>query len=164
MPSFQFTNEDVPQFELLKSGNYGFEVVGADVGISNSGKTNGCETLSLKVKFFSDKEFKKPLAQWTERLTFPQLTGTDEKTVNLNKFLNGVCNMFVKCTNMKAAPGQDITLDPSSVIGLRGVCNVTQVKNERSGEMQNRVKTWLTDKEKFPRNEPSKIDSEDANW
>lgn len=164
MPSFQYTGDDVPQFELLKSGNYGFEVIGADKGISNSGKTNGCETLSIKVKFFTDNEFKKPVAQWTERLTFPQLSGRDPKTMDLNKFLNGVCNMFVKCTNMKAEVGEEITLEPETVIGLRGVAHVTQVKNERSGEMQNRVKTWLTDKEKFERNAPSTIDEADTAW
>lgn len=146
MPKHQFTEEEVPQFEMLKPGDYCFEVAGFESGISNKGRTNGCETVTVKVKFFTDRTFSKPMAQWSERLTFPQ---TRDK--ELNQFLGGLLNMFKKCTNMHGNVGEEVEFTEGTVLGLRGVAKVKQEKRSDNGEMTNRVDRWLTDKEKFPR-------------
>lgn len=146
MPQFTYTDEDVPQWELLKTGDYYFQVVGFDEGIANKGKTNGCPIVTMKLRFFTDRTFQKPVAQWTERLTFPQTGDRD-----LNKFLGGLLNMFAKCTNMRIVVGEEVDFNEGRCIGLRGVARVRQEKRSDSDAMTNRVDRWLTDKEKFPR-------------
>lgn len=146
MPSFNYTDEEVPQFELLKLGEYPFEVVGFDSGLSNKGRTNGCETATVKVRFFRDEKFDTPIAQWSERLTFPQTRDSD-----LNKFLSGILNMFVKCTNMQATVGEDLEINEDNCIGLRGIAKVKQEKRNDNGELTNRVDRWITTGKKFAR-------------
>lgn len=157
MPKYQYTEEEVPQFELLKPGDYPFEIVGFETGIANKGKTNGCETVSVKTKFYSDKTFKTPVAQWTERLTFPETSNKE-----LNSFLQGTLNMFVKCTGMAPKPGDELEFTERRCLGLRGIARVSQEKREDNGEMKNRVKIWLTDKEKFPQRVISPIEDDEA--
>lgn len=156
MPKYQYTEEEVPQFELLKNGDYHYEIVGFETGIANKGKTNGCEIVTLKVRFFTDRTFEKPIAQWSERLTFPETQSDD-----LNKFLQGTLNMFAKSSNMPRTPGAELDFSERTCIGLRGVARVSQEKREDNGELKNRVKLWLTDKEKFPQRVISQIEPED---
>jgi len=145
MPKFQRTTDEVERFELIKNGYYPFEVTGYEQGIS-TGKTQGCDYVGLRVKFFTDATFTKPIGMWTERLTFPQSMDRE-----LNRFLTSVLNSFAICTGMHGEVGQEVEFTEGAVIGLRGVAYVKQVKRKDSGELTNRVDRWATDKEKFAR-------------
>lgn len=149
MPKFQYTEEEVPKFEVLKNGDYHFEVVGFATSLGK-GKVNGCDVVELKVKWFADRTFSKPIAQWTEYLTFPQTQDKD-----LNRFLGGMLNMFAKCTGLSVEPGQELELNERTCLGLRGVAAVhRRTKKDKEGKPigeTNQVDRWLTDKEKFPK-------------
>ncbi len=141
MPKAIFTGDDVDRFELLKPGDYAFEVIGYEAGLSNSGKTSGCEIVTLKLKLFSDATFSKPVAVLSDRLTFPGTGGRD-----LDRFLNAQLNMFAKCTGLAGAVGEAIEYSEAACVGLRGWLRVKQVKSEKTGNMMNRIDFFRTDK------------------
>ena len=166
MPKFVYTEEEVPQFELLKPGNYAFEVVGYESTLG-SGKASANAKLRLKCRFFnypaagpvSAIDWKKPVGQRTEELMLPipREDCVTKEAIDRNVFFGGTCNMFVKCTGMVAQPGQEIELDGASVLGLRGICYVGYEKptsGAHAGETFNRIKSWCTDKPKIARNVP----------
>lgn len=149
MPKFTFTNEDVPKFTLLPKGKYQYEVIGYDLGISNGKKSNGCQTMELKIVFFID-DIK--AAQWTETLIFPE--APEEKT---NLYFRGKINMFVKSSGLlidgkPPTPNQPIDFDAEMVIGLRGWAQVDQkpgMKNPQ--DLFNFVDEWLVNEPKLPK-------------
>ncbi len=161
MPKFTYTGEDNEQlkFELLKAGDYPFELVALDTGFSTGSKTRGCEQAELKLKFFTDATFTKPLGQWTETLTFPDDSIRDKDT---RKFLTGRLNMFAKSTGIFADVGDAIEIDEHSV-GLRGwAAVVIEARRDRDGKnvidpntnkqsFRNKVDFYRTDKPKLER-------------
>jgi hypothetical protein len=160
------TTDEVQQFELLKHGSeWPFEIVNSETAIApqNAGKIRGCDQTELRVKFFTDATFTKPVGMWTENLTFPH-DGTDADTA---QFLRGMINAFIKCTGIASGPGVEVDLSPKSVTGLRGWAKVKVRRYERKGEEKgkgtgeaNQVSNWLTDREKFPRNTPPAVESD----
>src|SRR5689334_9355087 len=105
MPRYTYTGEEnaqLPKFELLKAGDYPFEIVGFDTGFSKGKDTKGCDNVELKTKFFHHDNgvvnWEKPVAQWTETLTFPDDSVRDR---DVRKFLTGRLNMFAKSTGME---------------------------------------------------------------
>lgn len=148
MPGFTFTDEDVPQFELLPKGKYRYRVIGVEFGMQNSGKTNGCAKAELKLRWFNDKE--EPVAQWTENLTFPE---TRDQSLNL--FLTGILNMFVKSSNLliegqPPKPNQPVDFTEEMLMGLQGWAMVGQIpRRDKPDEKYNNVDRWLTDQPKL---------------
>ena len=51
MPTFTYTNDEPPRFELLPPGDYAFEIIDCDQGMGSK-KTASCAVLSPKLKFF----------------------------------------------------------------------------------------------------------------
>jgi hypothetical protein len=165
MPKFTFTDEDVPQFTVLPKGKYQYEVVGFDLGISNGAKTNGNDTMELKLLFFVD-DIK--AAQWTETLIFPRddkdcITKEQKDT---NQFLRGRVNMFTKSANMlidgqPPAKNQEVEYTAETTIGLRGWAQVDQKAGTKNPEKKfNYVDIWLTGEEKLARNVPAAAEEE----
>lgn len=143
-------NAENKTFELIANGDYPFEIVGVDFGISNGGKTSGSDTMELKVAFFKDKTFETRVAQWTEYLIF-------------HKTCEWKIDVFTKCANMLVggkAPDHQTEVDYSeaTLLGLRGWATVRSHvpdsdKNKPAGEQRrfNHVEMWITNKEKLAR-------------
>lgn len=162
MPGFKYTEEEVPQFTALPKGKYRYQVVGFDVGISAGKKSNGCETMEVKLLFFDDKGVK--AAQWTETLILPQTNDQDT-----NRFLSGLINMFVKSSNLlidgrPPAKNQDIEFTAETVVGLCGWALVdSRINSNDAGKVAaeqrryNHVDRWLTDAEKLPKHVETEV-------
>jgi len=163
MPKIAFTTTEAPLSERLK-GDYVFEVIGVDFGISTSrGVTNGSDLMELKLKFFADATFSKPLAQWTETLYFHE--SCDWK----------ICQ-FLVCANFKVGgrifqKGDDTELTTENVVGLRGWASVSpemsnseeeKKKPEAERKRYNRVQVFITNKEKLAPNQPAKSAAKDG--
>lgn len=158
MPGFTFTNEDVPEFTLLPKGKYRYEVLDADFGIQSGGKTNGCAKAELKLRWFSEDDL--PIAQWTENMTFPETQDKD-----LNQFLTGRLNMFVKSSNLlidgqPPAPNQPIDFTREMLAGLCGWAQIDQKPSTKNPQNKfNYVDRWLTDMPKLPK----RVETEEEN-
>lgn len=130
------------EFQLLPDGDYIFEVVSVDVGISTGRKTAGSEVIDLKCQFFN-KDGKR-LGQWTESLIFHQSCAWK-------------VSVFTKCANMlidgkTPSDGAEIDYSPETMLGLRGWCSVGHHSSATDAtKVYNDVKAWLTNKEKLPR-------------
>lgn len=154
MPTLKFdAKAESIQFELLPNGDYPFEIVAVDVGISTGRKTGGSDIVEMKVSFFADATFTKKRAQWTEDLIFHPSCAWK-------------VSVFTKCANMlldgKTPPdGAELDYSADTMIGLRGWATVgfdihSEDKNKPVIEQRryNKVVVWLTNKEKLPRNTP----------
>lgn len=163
MAAFIPTNEEVERFDLLAVGYYPFEILDVDTGLGK-GKTSSNTALSLKLKFYADKELTKPVGQWTERLTLPLPPDEclSKESQDLNRFFQGSCNMFVKCAGVKFEMGKPIELDASTLVGCRGICHTGHKLKQNSPKDAPKtadywfsyVDRWPTDQQKFPRNTP----------
>lgn len=144
MPKTTFKTPEPPLNERL-NGDYPFEVVACDFGISNSkGKTNGSETMELKLKFFRDATFEKPVAQWTETLYFHESCDWKVHQFSL------AANLQVEGRLVKV--GDEIEYTENMVIGLRGWATCMPEKSTTDASKEyNRVKVFLTNKEKLPK-------------
>lgn len=168
MPKFTYTEEEVPVFELLKSGPFAYEVVGFEQGIQNGGSTNGCDKVDLKLKLFTDATFTKPVGQFTKLLIFPQ-TGKPDT----DRFLQGGLNMFIKSAGIEAAVGGEIELDEHTCMRRRGWCHVTQkqvIRNKvpqfidgdpKRPEMRNEIDRFITDRPRIER-AAAKVETDEA--
>jgi hypothetical protein len=147
MPKTKFdAKAESTQFEMIPDGDYPFEVMACDFSISTGNKTAGSEVMEVKVRFFKDSTFTKPMAQWTESLIF-------------HPSCDWKISVFTKCANMLVdgqlpADGAEIDYTAEAVVGLRGWATVrnkpsTQDKDKR----WNYVAAWLTTKEKLARRE-----------
>jgi hypothetical protein len=148
MPKTTFKTPEPPLNERL-NGDYPFEVVGCDFGISTSkGKTNGSETMELKLKFFRDATFAQPLAQWTETLYFHE--SCDWKV-----------HQFMLAANLQVngrlvQKGDDVEFTEYLVIGLRGWATCLPEKDKSNAtddagrvKEYNRVRAFITNKQKL---------------
>lgn len=153
MPKLKFdAKAESLQFELLPDGDYPFEVVAVDFSISKGRATAGSDVVELKLRFFSDKTFTKRRAQWTEDLIFHENCAWK-------------VSVFTKCTNIlvdgKVPPdGAELDYSESTMMGLRGWATVRTEEYEKNGQRKkaNRVASFLTDREKLPRNTPPEDD------
>lgn len=167
MAKITYTNEEVPQFELLRPGPYAFEVIGCDVGIQNGGKTNGCDKIELKLALFTDATFAKKVGTISRLMIFPQTRDT-----GINSLLQGHLNAFIKSGGVEAAIGEDLELDEHSCLRRRGWVNITQKQVKRGGvpqfidgdpkkpELRNEVDRFITDKGRIER-APAAVEAED---
>ena len=142
MPKLTYSTPEPPLFERI-TGDFPFEVVGVSYGLSNGPKTNGSETMELKLKFFKDNTFTEPVGQWTYTFIF------HEKT-------NWKINQFAICANIQVdgrtiKPGDEFDYANEHVlIGLRGWALCEPEKDERDKSKEyNRVKEFYTDKPKI---------------
>lgn len=144
------TPTDAPRNELLK-GDYPFEVVGFNIGIYQYGKEEkGSECVELKLKFFADSTFTKPLAQWTENFV-------------LHERWDWKLHQFNVCANVQVdgrliRPGDEFDYNENSCVGLRGwaTCAPEMDKDaskidSRTGKRReyNRVRVFIVNKEKL---------------
>lgn len=145
MPKASFDSKaESTQFETLPDGDYPFEIIAADFALSNGPKTNGSETMELKVAFFRDGKFEKKIAQWTETFIFHRST-------------EWKLSVFTKCANMlvdgkQPDHGLEVEYTAQTVLGLRGWATVRSKpgKNDPTKSF-NYVAAWLTNKEKLDR-------------
>ena len=141
MPVAKFTKPEAPVFEKL-NGDFPFEVVGVDFGLSTSQKTNGCDTMELKLKFFKDDSFAEPVSQWTERLIFHEDTMWK-------------INQFALCANLQVdgrliGENDEVEYNEHAVIGLRGWAKCAQRKGFKDPSKEfNSVQIFYTDKPKL---------------
>jgi len=158
MPSIKYNSKAEPLvFELLPEGDYCFEIVGFDLGISTGGKTKGDDQMELKVAIFKDATFTKKLAQWTENFQF-------------SKSVEWKIELFAKCSGITIGgripnDGEEIEFTEDTVLGLRGHCTVHQNEYTPAGSSEkkknNRVSVWITNKGTIPRNTPApKVEGE----
>lgn len=168
MAKITYTSEEVPQFELLKSGPYAFEVVGCDVGIQNGGKTNGCDKVELKLMLFTDAKFEKKVGTISRLMIFPQT-----RDAGINSLLQGHINAFIKSAGIEAEMGEELELDEHSCLRRRGWVNITQKQVKRGGvaqfvdgdnkkpELRNEVDRFITDKGRIERAPAAVEDTEE---
>lgn len=146
MPKFDSKKAETPVFELL-NGDYPFEIVAVDNAISKGAKTNGSDIREVKLKFFADKTFTTPRAQWTEDFIYHD--STEWKVF-----------VFSKCVGLEPKDGEEIDIS-ESWIGMRGwaTCRPKETSNKENidpatGKTKrfNEVLAFITNKEKLPRN------------
>jgi hypothetical protein len=134
--------DNIPQF--VEPGDYAFEVIGFECGISAGPKTRGSRQTTVKIKLEPSG------AHIYETLIFAQSMGWKIDT-------------FVKSTGIAVPIGQmPEELKPDNerlLIGLRGWCTVfiDEYKNPNSqapAKKRNRVSVWITNKEKLQRRPP----------
>lgn len=145
MPTTKFDSKaESTVFELLPDGDYPFQIIAADFGISKGPKVAGSEDMDLKVAFYKDGTFEKKIAQWTEGFIF-------------HPSCEWKLSVFTKCANMliDGQPpdhGADIEYSPDTVVGLRGWATVRNKPSQTDKEKRyNYVASWLTNKAKIPR-------------
>ncbi len=144
------TPTDAPRNEIL-TGDYPFEVVGFDCGLCPFGKEEkSSEMVELKLKFFADKTFSKPLAEWTERIVLHS-----KWEWKLHQF-NAAANVQVDGRPIQV--GDEFDYNEHSCVGLRGwaKCEPENDKDktkidDRTGQVKryNRVAVFITNKEKL---------------
>lgn len=156
MPKFDSKKAETPVFELL-NGEYPFEIVAVDSGISQGAKTKGSDTREVKIKFFKDKSFAEPKAQWTENFIYH--ADTEWKVF-----------VFSKCVGFTPRDGDEIDIDPSW-IGRRGWAKCEpekdkdETKKDDNGQVRryNRVRVFITNKEQLaPNPEAAKAAAENT--
>lgn len=143
MAEYVFQNQDnLPEWELLKPGEYQFKVMDVDEKFSKGSKTSGYPQLDIKIAVGDASGVR---AQWTEIIIIHKSTSWKVDT-----FLKSVG--FFDDPNLSA--GQKVELNKDTLVGRRGFA---KIKNETytvtGGEERttNRVATWLTDKKKLDR-------------
>jgi hypothetical protein len=154
MPKFDSKKAETPVYELL-TGDYPFEIVAVDSGISNGPKTKGCDTREVKVKFFADKTFVVPRAQWTEDFIYHE--STEWKVF-----------VFSRCVGLDPKDGEELDID-DSWIGRRGwaTCRPEATSNKDNIDQEtgkpkryNGVAAFITNREKLPPNVVAKDDDD----
>lgn len=142
MPKFD-SQAEAPIYQLL-DGDYPFEVVAVDNGISTGAKTRGSEVREVKLKFFTDTTFTKPMAQWTEDF------------INFETSL-WKWSTFAKCVGAPLVHGEDFDIT-AAWIGLRGwaTCRPHLPESEKTKKAEeqkryNRVAAFITNKGKLER-------------
>jgi hypothetical protein len=142
MPKFDSKAEN-QVFELL-SGEYPFEIVAVDNAISKGAKTAGCDVREVKLKFYKDKTFTTPLAQWTE--DFIAYETSEWKW-----------SLLAKCVGVELKDGEDFDIT-SAWIGRRGwaMCKPEEDKDKTKIDAStgrtrryNRVFQFIVNKEKL---------------
>jgi hypothetical protein len=134
MPAHKFRNEKPKTYEILPDGEYLCEVVEADQAFSQGAATRGSEQIDIKLKSVEHG------ATFFETLIFHP--NTDWKV-----------DLFINCFNLAPAKiGEEVQLTPEAIIGCKGWVKV--FTDEYNGKKKNKVRTFLTDKEKFPRPQP----------
>lgn len=154
MPKYKFGDEENQQWELLKEGDYRYEVVKVDFGIQTGGKTGGSDNIDVSIMIYGDSEFTQKIGRIIDRLIF-------------HPTCYWVIDTFVKSSNLlvdSKTPTKDTEIEFSEdqLIGLRGWCHVFVDKfTRKTGETgeKNKVKTWITNKEKLAK--APKIATED---
>lgn len=140
MPKHIFRDEENRTFELLPDGDYIVEVAKAELGISNGAKTRGSEQLELTLR------------SEPHGITLYE-------TLIFHESVDWKIDNFIKCMNLCAVKGQDIELTPENILGVRGW--ITVGTEEYQGKKRNRIKVWITNKPKLPRNTPAIPRTED---
>lgn len=135
MPKFDSKAEQSP-WQLL-DGDYPFQIVAVDSGISQGAKTRGSDTREVKLKFFADKTFTKAIAQWTEEFI--------NYETSVWKW-----SVFAKCVGLDFADGEEFDIT-ERWIGRRGIatCKPNADRNDAS-KKYNRVAVFITNAEKLP--------------
>lgn len=135
MPKFDSKAQQVSNEQL--KGDYRFEVVAVDTGISQGAKTRGSDVREVKLKFFADEAFTKPVAQWTEDFI--------NYETSLWKW-----SVFAKCVGVKLTDGEEFDID-ASFIGKRGwaTCEPKASQSDPS-KKYNRVVAFITTKQIAP--------------
>lgn len=143
MPKFDSKAENV--VTQLLDGDYRFEIVAVDSGISTGPKTRGSETRDVKLKFYADAEFTKPLAQWTEDF------------INADNCV-WKWSVFAKCVGMEFGEGEEFDIT-DRWIGRRGWATCKpQTSTTDKDKKYNRVAVFIVNKQRIPpavRNESS---------
>ncbi len=131
MPKFDSKAES--QAWQLLDGDYPFEIVAVDSGISTGQKTRGSETREVKLKVYQDATFAKPLAQWTEEF------------INFETSV-WKWSVFAKCVGMVFGDGDEFDITPTWC-GRRGwaTCKPQADRNDAT-KKYNRVAVFLTNK------------------
>ena len=140
MPKFDSKAES-QVFEHI-TGDYPFEIAAVDQGISTGAKTRGSETREVKLKFYTDATFTKPIAQWTE------------------DFINSEnCiwkwSVFAKCVGITLNDGEEFDIT-ESWIGRRGWASCKpQASQTDTTKKYNRVVAFLTNKGALTASKPA---------
>jgi hypothetical protein len=154
MPKFDSKAESV-SFELI-NGDYPFEIVAVDNAISQGEKTRGCDVREVKLKFYQDATFTKPLAQWTE-----DFIAADNCIWKWS--------VFAKCIGNMLVDGEEFDID-HSWIGRRGwaTCKPEEDKDKTKIDAQtgrvkryNRVAVFITNKGMLPPNVKAATEEKD---
>ncbi len=136
MPKFDSKAEQAT-WQLL-DGDYPFEIIAVDTAISKGAKTRGADVREVKLKFYADATFTKPMAQWTE--DFIDAENCVWKW-----------SVFAKCVGFVLIDGQDFDID-ESWIGLRGWATCKpQASQTDKDKKYNRVAVFITNKGKLER-------------
>jgi len=136
MPNYKFTNQENKTFEI-PPGDYILEVVACEFGIK---RESGDERMDLKLQ-----------VEGRDNIIYETLTFTEKAAWKIDT--------FVKSTNLlidgkPPAPNQEIQFEESMLVGLRGWATIyIDEYPAGSGKRRNKVRVWITNKEKLPKNE-----------
>lgn len=148
MPSYKFTNQDNKIFEPVPPGDYIVEVVKCDEGIVTSGASSGSDKMDLLLK-----------VEGRDQSLFETLTFTEKASWKIDTFVRS-CNLLVD--GKQPVPNQVIEFTENMVIGLRGWVTIfIDEYPAGSGKKKNKVKLWITNKEKLAKNEFTSEPEED---
>jgi len=145
MPSYKFTNQDNKIFEPVTPGDYIVEVTKCEFGIT---KDRGDDKMDLTLRI-----------EGKDTLLFETLTFTEKSAWKVDTFVKS-CNLLVD--GHKPAPNQEIEFSENMVVGLRGWATLfIDEYPAGSGKKKNKVKLWITNKEKLAKNEFTSEPEED---
>lgn len=154
MPKFDSKKAETPIYELL-TGDFPFEIVAVDNGVSKGQKTNGSDVREVKLKFFADKTFTVLRAQLTEDFIYHD--STEWKVF-----------VFARCVGFDPKDGEELDIG-TSWVGRRGwaTCRPQETSNKTNIDPEtgrpkryNGVLAFITNKEKLPPNVVAKDDDD----
>jgi len=147
MAKYQFGDSENRKSEIIPEGNYILEVVGVEFGLT---RERGDDKMELELK-----------VDGKDCRIYETLTFTPKVEWKIDTFVKS-CNLLIDGRSPKK--GEAIDFSEELVIGLRGWATVFvdeyTPKNSADGKKKkiNKVRTWLTDKEKLPRREYEKVE------
>ena len=134
MPKYDPT-ATAPTYEIL-SGDFPFEIVGVAKGISAGPKTNGSDCHDIKLQFYADATFTKPVSKFDE--------GLIDHPSCAWKY-----SVIAKCVGLQVPPGSDLAPD-ESWLGYRGWAKCEPKPGLKDPKKEwNSVLIFYTDKPKI---------------
>lgn len=155
MPSYQFKNqENKVYFDPKLVGDFRLEVVRCQFGLVKNGPNAGDDKMELTIRADGSE------IEMLETFTFSEKSAWKIDT-------------FVKSTNLlingnPPALNENIEFTEPMVVGLRGWGTVGVQEYEakdKSKKLKNKVKTWITNKEKLAKKVvQAEPENEDPDW
>lgn len=156
MARYQFNDEESAEFTLIPAGDYVWEITSVDFKIRSQGKTAGSESFEAKLMLYKDECCTDKLGTIREELIFhPSTAWKIDCMLKSGDFKNSKGQVPQK--------GEELDIDDSNLIGLRGWCAIkveSFTRQDGTKGQINKVSVFYTNKKKIARNAPVESEPE----